>query len=58
MKFKKYYIEDKNKKSNCVIRSLCKVLNKEYSIIFNDLCDLAKELNCSSFNDIKVFETK
>ena len=35
---------------------MCKVLNKEYSIIFNDLCDLAKELNCSSFNDIEVFE--
>ena len=57
MKYQEYYIESKNKKSNCVIRSLCKILNKDYEIVFNELCSLAKELNCSSFNDIEVFET-
>ena len=29
MTFKEFYISDKNGKSNCVIRSLCKILNKE-----------------------------
>ena len=31
MTFKEFYISDKNGKSNCVIRSLCKILNKEYN---------------------------
>lgn len=56
MTFKEYYISDKNGKSNCVIRSLCKVLNKEYDDVYNDLCKVAQKLNCS-FNDIEVFET-
>ena len=56
MKFKEFYISDKNEKSNCVIRSLCKILNKEYDDVYNGLCDVVKELNCSSFNDIPVFE--
>ena len=29
MTFKKFYISDNDGKSNCVIRSLCKILNKE-----------------------------
>ena len=56
MTFKEYYISDKNGKSNCVIRSLCKVLNKEYDDVYNSLCKVAQNLNCS-FNDIEVFET-
>ena len=56
MTFKEYYISDKNGKSNCVIRSLCKVLNKEYDDVYNSLCEVAQNLNCS-FNDIEVFET-
>ncbi len=56
MIFKEFYISDKNGKSNCVIRSLCKILNKEYGDVYNDLCEVAKELNYSSFNDIPVFE--
>ena len=43
-------------KSNCVIRSLCKILNKEYNDIYNDLCKIAEDLKCDSFNDIPVFE--
>lgn len=56
MTFKEFYISDKNGKSNCVIRSLCKILNKEYNDIYNDLCKIAEDLKCDSFNDIPVFE--
>ena len=57
MKFEEYNISDNNGKSNCVVRSLCKVLNKEYDDVFNGLVDKAKELNLESFNDIEVFES-
>lgn len=57
MKFEKYYITDKNGNSNCLIRSLCRIYNKEYEEVFGDLCSLAKELKCENFNDIEVFET-
>ena len=56
MTFKEFYISDKNGKSNCVIRSLCKILNKEYEDVYNGLCEVSKELKRSSFNDIEVFE--
>ena len=56
MTFKKFYITDKNGKSNCVIRSLCKILNKEYNDVYNDLCKIAEDLKCDSFNEIPVFE--
>ena len=44
MVFKEFYISDKSGKSNCVIRSLCKILNEKYDKVFNDLCEVAKEL--------------
>lgn len=28
----------------------------EYEDVYNGLCEVSKELNCSSFNDIRVFE--
>ncbi len=56
MTFKEFYISGKNDKSNCVIRSLCKILNKEYDDVYNDLLIVAKKLNCASFNDVPVFE--
>lgn len=56
MTFKEFYISDKNGKSNCVIRSLCKILNKEYNDVYYDLCKIAEDLKCDSFNDIPVFE--
>lgn len=56
MTFKEFYITDKNGKSNRVIRSLCKILNKEYNDVYNDLCKIAEDLKCDSFNDIPVFE--
>ena len=56
MEFKKFYIEDSNGKSNCVIRSLCKILNKEYDEVLNGLIDVQNEINAENFNDIPVFE--
>ncbi len=56
MKFKEFYISNKDGKSNCVIRSLCKIFNVSYDDIYNELCDISKELNASSYNDTEVFE--
>ena len=56
MNFKEFYIANQSGKSNCVIRSFCKILNKEYDVVYNDLCYIAKKLNYDSFNDIPVFE--
>ena len=56
MKFTEYNLTDANGNSNCVIRSLCKILNKEYDDVLNGLLDTAKALNNESFNDIPVFE--
>ena len=57
MEFKEYYIENNEGKSNCVIRSLCKLYNKEYNDVYNELISISKELNSESYNDIEVFET-
>lgn len=57
MKYVKYYIKNKDGKSNCVIRSLCKILDKEYDEVYNDLCIIQKKLNSNSYNDTIVFET-
>lgn len=56
MTFIEYNLTDINGNSNCVIRSLCKILNKEYDDVLNGLLDTAKALNNESFNDIPVFE--
>ena len=56
MTFEEFYISDKNGKSNCVIRSLCKILNKEYDDIYSDLCKIANDLKNNSYNDVPVFE--
>ena len=56
MKYSEYFISNKEGKSNCVIRSFCKLYNKEYDIVFNELVELAHELKHSSFNDVEVFE--
>jgi hypothetical protein len=57
MTFKEFYISDKTGKSNCVIRSLCKILNRQYDDVYTGLCKVAEKLKCSSYNDILVFET-
>ena len=57
MKFNEFFVCNSEGKSNCVIRSLCKAFNEDYDSVYNELCSIAKELNCESFNDIEVFET-
>ncbi len=56
IKYQEYFISNSEGKSNCVVRSFCKMFNKEYDEVFNELIKLSKELNCNSFNDIEVFE--
>ena len=56
MKYEYYYIEDNNKKSNCIIRTFCKLLNKEYEEIKEELINIAKKLNYESYAEIEVFE--
>ena len=56
MKYKNFNIIGKTGKSNCVVRSFCKLYDKEYDDVFNQLIVLAEELNCQNYNDIKVFE--
>ena len=57
MKYVEYNISNNEGKSNCVIRSFCKIFNEEYDDVYGELCRIQKELNCESFNDIEVFET-
>ena len=57
MKYQYYYIENNEGKSNCVIRSFCKLYNKNYDEVYNELKHLTKELNCNNYNDVEVFET-
>ena len=57
MKFEEYNITNNDGKSNCVIRSFCKMFNESYNDVYNELCRIQKELNCENFNDIEVFET-
>lgn len=58
MTFEEYYVANNEGKSNCVIRSLCKNFDDEYDNVYDELCSIAKELNCASFNDIEAFGTK
>ena len=51
-----YNITNNQGKSNCVIRSFCKLYNKDYDDIYKELCNIQKELKCDSYNDIPVFE--
>lgn len=51
-----YNICNSEGKSNCVIRSFCKLYNKDYDTIYRELCNIKKELNSNSYNDIEVFE--
>ena len=57
MKFSEFYISNNEGKSNCVIRTFCKIYGEEYNNVYNELCSIAKQLGCASFNDIQVFET-
>lgn len=57
MEFKEYYFSDKEKKSNCIIRTFCKLFNKEYEDVKNELLNIAAELNYEGYAEIEVFET-
>ena len=56
MKFEEYYVSNQDGKSNCVIRTFCKLFGETYDNVYDDLCLIAKELKTDSFNDIPVFE--
>ena len=56
MKYEYYYVEDENKKSNCIIRTFCKLFNKEYDAVKQELINIAKELNYETYAEIEVFE--
>lgn len=56
IKYKKYFISNNEDKSNCVIRSFCKMFNKDYDEVFNELISISQLLNSDNFNDIEVFE--
>lgn len=57
IKFVEFNITSSDGKSNCVVRSFCKVFNEQYDDVYNELCKIQKELNCENYNDIEVFET-
>ena len=57
MKFEKFYICDSNSNSNCVIRSFCKLFNKEYNEMKEELINSTQKMNCNNYNDIDVFES-
>ena len=55
MNYNYFYLTDKEGKSNCVIRSFCKIYDMEYDDVSKELLTISKELNCN-FNDIESFE--
>jgi len=57
MKFDEFYISNHEGKSNCVIRTFCKMFGDEYNNVYNDLCSIAQRIGGNSFNDIETFET-
>ena len=56
MKYSEYYITDREGKSNCIIRSCCKLFNKKYEDVYNELMIIAKELGYDFYAEIEVFE--
>lgn len=57
MEFSEFYAANNEGKSNCVIRTFCKIFNEEYNNVYSELCFISKELGRDSFNDSEVFET-
>jgi hypothetical protein len=56
MKFTEYYIQNREGKSNCVIRTFCKLFNLSYEEVYENLLSIKNELKKDSYNDIEVFE--
>ena len=57
MQFKKYYISDSEGKSNCVIRTCCKLFNEEYFNVKKELSDVASKLGYDNYTEVDVFES-
>ena len=55
MNYNYFYLNDKEGKSNCVVRSFCKIYDMEYDDVSKKLLTISEELNCN-FNDIETFE--
>lgn len=56
VKYSQFYLSNNEGKSNCVIRTFCKIFQEKYESVYIDLCLIAKRLGFSSFNDVQVFE--
>ena len=56
IKFEEYFVSNSDGQSNCIIRSFCKMFNKEYDEVFDELVDIANKLNYDSYAEIEVFE--
>ena len=57
MEVKEYFVADSEGKSNCIVRSFCKLFNKEYEVVRDELQELADKLCYESFTEVEVFET-
>ena len=57
MKYNYFFVSSCDGKTNCVIRSFCKLFNEKYDNVYEELNNISKELKCDSFNDVLVFET-
>ena len=57
MKYNYFFVSSSDGKTNCVIRSFCKLFNEKYDNVYEELNNISKELKCNSFNDVLVFET-
>ena len=57
MQFIEYYVTDKNGNSNCIIRTFCKLFNKDYETIEKELIYLSEKLQYNDYKEITVFET-
>lgn len=54
--FEKYYIADDEGNSGCVIRTFCKLYDKQYDEVYRDLKKIVKEKGLPSYNEPEVFE--
>lgn len=53
MKFE--YYDPSDDKRSCVVRTMTKLTDKEYSAVKAELIKLAQELGCEAYNDESVF---
>ena len=51
------YYNPSNDKRSCVVRTMAKLTDKDYSIVKSELTELAKDIGCGTYNDEKVFSS-